>query len=187
MTLLVLGLLIWWIAHSFPLAAKPRRDAIVARIGEGPWKGAFSLVAVGSIVLMVIGYQNAEFVNVWYPPDWTRHLNNLLMLIAVALFGASHSKGNAKRLVRHPMFASVIVWAVAHLLVNGDLASIVLFGGFGLWAVAGIFMANARDGAWVRPEPKPVKKDVLLGVLTVVIFAAIAAIHTYLGYPVFPG
>ncbi len=187
MTLLILGILLWWVSHSFPLVAKGRRDALVARMGEGTWKGAFSLVAVAAIVVIVIGYQRAEYVDVWYPPASMRHLNNLLMLIAVGLFAASHSKGNAKRHVRHPMLLAVIVWAIAHLLVNGDVASLVLFGGMGLWAVAAIFMTNARDGAWVKPAPAPRKKDILLVVITIVAFLIIAGIHTLLGYPVFPG
>jgi uncharacterized membrane protein len=187
MPLLILGLLVWWVSHSFPLVAKGRRDALAARMGESAWKGGFSVVILVSVVLMVIGYRQAEFVNLWFPPVWTMHLNNLLMLIAVGLLGASHSKGNVKRFVRHPMLLAVIVWAVAHLLVNGDLASLVLFGGLGVWAVAAIFMTNARDGAWVKPPPAPAKKDILLVVITVVAFAIIAAIHTLLGHPVFPG
>jgi uncharacterized membrane protein len=187
MTLLILGLALWWVSHMFPLVARPRRDAVVARIGEGPWKGLFSLVSLAAIALMVIGYQNAAFVNVWFPPVWGVHLNNLLMLIAVGLLGASHSKGNAKRFVRHPMLLSVVVWAIAHLLVNGDLASLVLFGGTGVWAVFAIFATNARDGAWVKPEPKPVKKDLILVGITLVAFSVFSGIHAWLGVWPFPG
>ncbi len=187
MTILILGLLLWWASHLFPIVARPRRDALVARMGEGPYKGVFSLVSLGALALMIFGYQGAGYEDVWFPPDWTRHVNNLLMLIAVGLFAASHSKGNARRVVRHPMLLSVVVWAVAHLLVNGDLASLVLFGGLGAWAVVAIFAANARDGEWVKPAPAPQKKDVILIVITLVVYGVIAGIHTWLGHPVFPG
>lgn len=187
MTLLILGLALWWATHLFPIVARPTRDGLVAGIGEGPYKGVYSLVSLGAIVLMVIGYQNAAFTNLWFPPAWTTHLNNLLMLVSVALLGASHSKGNAKRFVRHPMLLSVAVWAVAHLLVNGDLASLILFGGVGAWAVVAIYATNARDGAWVRPEPKPVKKDLILVGITIVAFLVISAIHFWLGVSPFPG
>ncbi|MEM1316615.1 MAG: NnrU family protein, partial [Pseudomonadota bacterium] len=125
---LILGLFLWWGTHLLPSAARSTRDGLVARIGEGPYKGVYSLLSLAAITLMVRGYRRAEFANVWYPPDWGVHLNNLLMLLAIGLFAASHSKGNAKRYVRHPQLLSVIVWAAAHLLVNGDQASVVLFG-----------------------------------------------------------
>jgi len=187
MTLLFLGLVLWWVSHLFPLMARGRRDALVAGIGEGPYKGLYSLVSIAAITLSVIGYQSAEFANLWYPPAWGVHLNNLLMLIAVGLFAASHSKGNAKRYVRHPMLVSVIVWAAAHLLVNGDQASMLLFAGYGLWAIVAIFATNARDGAWVRPEPAPRRKDRLLVVITLVAFAVFTGIHAWLGIWPFPG
>ncbi|MEO1688514.1 MAG: NnrU family protein [Pseudomonadota bacterium] len=187
MTLLILGLILWWATHLFPLMAAGRRDAFAAQIGEGPYKGAYSLLSVGAMILTIIGYQNAAFVNVWQPPAWGVHLNNLMMLIAVGLFAASHSKGNAKRVVRHPMLLSVIVWAAAHLLVNGDQASLVLFGGYGAWAAAAIFAANARDGAWIKPAPAPRKKDWLLVAITLAAFLVFTAIHAWLGIWPFPG
>jgi uncharacterized membrane protein len=114
------------------------------------------------------------------------HLNNLLMLAAVALMGMGRSRGRARAWLRHPMLTGVTVWAVAHLLVNGDRASLVLFGGLGLWAVAAMALINAREPHWTRPEPGPASGDLRLAVITVVAFAAIAGIHTWLGYWPFP-
>lgn len=186
MTQLILGLILWWATHLLPSVARSTRDGLVAKIGEGPYKGVYALLSLAAIVLMVRGYRRAEFANLWYPPDWGVHLNNLLMLIAIGLFAASHSKGNAKRYVRHPQLLSVIVWAIAHLLVNGDQASVVLFGGVGLWAVVAIFAINARDGAWVKPAPAPRKKDYLLVAITLVVFVVVAFIHDWLGIWPFP-
>lgn len=187
MFLLIIGLVLWWATHLLPVAARPRRDALVAQIGEGPYKGGFALASLLAIVLMVIGYQNAGFIQLWFPPSWTVHLNNLLMVIAIALFGGSHSKGNLKRFVRHPQLWSVIVWAFAHLLVNGDLASVLLFGGTGAWAIVAMRATNARDGEWVKPAPAPVKKDMILVGITVAVFLVVSLIHNWLGVWPFPG
>lgn len=187
MSLLILGVVLWWVTHTFPLVARPRRDALVAKMGEGPYKGAFALTSVGAIVLMVLGYQDADWITVWTPPTFTWHINNLLMVVAVALLGASHSKGNAKRFVRHPMLMAVVVWGVAHLLVKGHLAAVILFGGMAAWAVVAMFATNARDGAWVKPAPAPIKKDVILVGITAVVFVVVALVHLWLGVSPFPG
>lgn len=187
MTLLILGLAIWTIVHLLPVVAHPARERLAAAVGgETPWRGLFAVVILGSIVLMVIGYQSALVGALYYPPAWGLHLNNLLMLIAVGLLGASHSKGNVKRYLRHPMLWSVVVWAAAHLLVNGDTASVVLFGWLGVWAVVSMVGLNLRDGAWVKPSPAPVKKDLILVAITLAAYGAITAIHSWLGVSPFP-
>jgi uncharacterized membrane protein len=138
------------------------------------------------LMLMIVGYRRAPVVPVYDPPAWGIHVNNLLMLAAVALMGAGKSKGRARSWLRHPMLTGVGVWAVAHLLVNGDLASLLLFGWLGGWAVANMALINAREPNWVRPAPGPVSGDIRLAVIAVVLYAAIAAVHTWLGYFPFP-
>ncbi|HEU0220926.1 MAG TPA: NnrU family protein, partial [Paracoccaceae bacterium] len=131
MTLLTVGVALWWFAHLFRrIAPGPR-----AALGEGPGKGAVALFLVIAIVLMVVGYQNAGPLFLYVSPGWTWHLNNLLMLASIALLGMGSSKGRARTWLRHPMLTGVLVWAVAHLLVNGDVPSLALFGGLGLWAI----------------------------------------------------
>jgi len=149
-------------------------------------KGVVAVAVLGALVLMVVGYQRAEFVNLWYPPAWTVHLNNLLMLLAVFVFGMGATKGRLRGRMRHPQLTAVKIWAVAHLLVNGDLASVVLFGGLLAWAVLEVIVIN-RSEEWVRPEPGPASKDIVLVVITVVVFAVIAVIHAWLGVWPFPG
>jgi uncharacterized membrane protein len=186
MTLLILGILLWIGAHAFVRLAPGARADLNARLGEGPAKGVVAAAIAIGLVLMVIGYRAAPFVAVYDPPGWTIHLNNLMMLAAVALVGMGMSKGRARSWLRHPMLTGVIVWAVAHLLVNGDLASLVLFGGLGIWAVASIVMINAGTAPWQRPAPGPVSGDIRLAVITLAVFAVIAGIHTWLGYWPFP-
>lgn len=177
MSLLTLGLALWWGSHLFPILAPNRRAAAVAKLGATPYRGVFALFSLSAMALMVIGYRNAPVVDLWYPPPWTVHVNNTLMLLAVALLGARDFKSGLRRWVRHPMLAAVIVWAVAHLMVNGDFASVLLFGVLLVWAVVAILGSNRRDGPWLRPGPGTVKGAVLHLVATVVVFAAIVYIH----------
>ena len=88
---------------------------------------------VGSIVLMVAGWRSAAADIVYEPPAWGRHFAMLLMLVAFFLFAFSHGKSNAKRFIRHPQLTAVVVWAIAHLLANGDTRSLTLFGVLGIW------------------------------------------------------
>ncbi len=189
MTLMILGLglALWWAGHLFPIYMADRRASVIARLGAGSYKGLFALVALGAVVLMVTGYRQADFIAVWTPPAWTMHLNNLLMLLAIFLVGAKQAKSSVKHFVRHPMLAGVKVWAFAHLLVNGDLASIILFGGLLGWAVVAMIGSNRRDGAWERPPKGNMAGLIRHGIITVVVFAAIVAIHgPLLGVYTFP-
>ncbi|MEO0912986.1 MAG: NnrU family protein, partial [Pseudomonadota bacterium] len=127
MVLLIAGMVLWWGAHVFKRLAPEARAGLQARMGDGS-KGVFALLILLSVVLMVLGYRAADFVAVYTPPGWATHLNNLLMFGAIALFGMGNSKGRARSWFRHPMLMGLATWAVAHLLVNGDLASLVLFG-----------------------------------------------------------
>ena len=179
--ILVLGLLFWVAAHFFKRLA-PERRASMGDAGKG-------VVAVGVLLglgLMIWGYRGAEFIPVWYPPSFMVHINNLLMLIAVFLYGMSATTGRLRGKMRHPQLTAVVVFAIAHLLVNGDLAAIILFGGLLLWAVAEMIVIN-RSEVWVRPEPGAAKKDILLIIITLVMYAIITAIHAWLGVWPFPG
>ncbi|MBC56260.1 MAG: hypothetical protein CL814_04930 [Confluentimicrobium sp.] len=181
MPLLILGLLVWSVPHLFKRLAPEMR----AGLGD-KFKGIVALLVVAGVVLMVIGYRGAEVVPLWYPPSWTMHLTDLLMLFAVALFGLGNSKSRLRGRLRHPMLLGVITWAVGHLLVNGDLASVVLFGGMLIWAVLSIFAINAREPEWERWQGGSVAGDIRLGVITVVVYAAIAGIHYWIGPSPFP-
>jgi uncharacterized membrane protein len=184
--LLVTGLLVWTFAHIFKRAFPEQRAALADRLGAGPSKGLFAVILVAAIVMMVIGYQRAPFLALYTPPAWGVHLNNLAMIAAIALFGAGSSKGRARSWFRHPMLLGVTVWAFAHLLVNGHLAAIVLFGGMIAWSNVHIAIINAREGPWQRPEPGPVSGDIRLIVITLVVYAVISAIHAWLGAWPFP-
>jgi uncharacterized membrane protein len=182
MPILILGLILWTVSHLFKRLAPGLR----AKLGNTPGKMVVTVLSLAAVVLMVVGYRRAELDPIYTPLPGMGHLNNLLMLIAVFLIGVPHGKGRVKAMLRHPMLTSVIIWAVAHLLVNGDLASIVLFGGLGLWAIASMVLINAQE-SWTRPAPGGLRSDAIGVVITLVVYAVIAGIHIWLGYNPFLG
>jgi uncharacterized membrane protein len=176
MIVLVLGIALWWAAHLFKrFAPEPR-----ARLGEAG-KGLVAVALVVSIVLMVLGYRAAPFLPVWSPPGVMVHLNNLLMFLAVYLFAASGLKTAITARIRHPQLAGVKTWAVAHLLVNGDLAAILLFGGLLGWAVAEVIVINRAEPDWPPPPPAPARKEVIAVAGALVATLVIGLIHGWLG------
>ncbi|MBI1417684.1 MAG: hypothetical protein GC146_10725 [Limimaricola sp.] len=183
MTLLILGLILWVIPHSFKLIA----PGMAKSIPEGPRKGAVALLTLVSLVLMVVGYRAAPVTGGYVAPSWGVHVNNLLMLISVYLFAASGMKTAITRVVRHPQYTAVILWAIAHLLVHGDIASILLFGVLLVWAVVGIILSNAQM-QWTKPTgPVNMGKEIGAVIGTLVVVAAIGYVHILLGYRPFGG
>jgi uncharacterized membrane protein len=178
---LILGVALWSYSHLMKRVTPGFR----ASLGDGPGKGVVAVLALIAIGLMIYGYQQAPVVPLWEPPAFMRHINNTLMLIAVLLVNLGNSRGVMRTWLRHPMLTSVKVWALAHLLVKGDLASVILFGGLLAWAVFDVIKINRMEPAWVRPAPGPVRNDVIYVVVSVVVLAVIVAIHGWiLGYPV---
>lgn len=181
MTLLIAGLALWCVAHFFKRLA-PNARANLGDKGKGP----IALAILASVVLMVLGYRGADLTHVYDAPSWGIHLNNTLMLVAVLLMGMGQSKGRMRSWLRHPMLTGVVVWAIAHLLVNGDMPSLVLFGGLALWAIAEMMLINRAEGPWTRPEPGPAKGDLRLIIISLIVFVAIAFIHNLVGPWPFP-
>jgi uncharacterized membrane protein len=181
MTILVIGIALWWGAHLFKRVAPDAR----ARMGDRG-KGAMAILLIVSLGFMIIGYRSAPVVNLWYPPDWLTGVNNLLMVLAVLLFAMSGAKGTLRGRMRHPMLTGVKTWALAHLLVNGDLASVVLFGGMLGWAIVSVIVIN-RAESWTRPEPGSAAQDIRTVVIAAIVFVVIAVIHHLLGVWPFSG
>ena len=186
MPLLVLGLALFILAH-LPRRLTPQLWAkMVARLGLTGTRVLFGIVVGVAMLMIVLGFRSAPFIPVYDPPAWTIHLNNLMMQAAVAIFGMGMSKGRSRAWLRHPIMTAVLLWAAAHLLVNGDLASIVLFVSMGVWAATTILLINRAEPVWDRPPPGTPAGDVRLVVIAVLAFAVITAIHTWLGYWPFP-
>jgi len=148
MSVLVLGLVAFLGVHSVRIFAEPWRTRQIARMGEKRWKSLYSVASAVGLVLIVWGYGIArrEPVVLWVRPVWAPHLAALLTLVAFILFPAAHIPGNHfKAWVKHPMVVGVGLWALAHLVANGTLNAVVLFGAFLVWAVVDFAAARRRD------------------------------------------
>ena len=156
MSYLILGLVVFLGAHSVRIYAGDWREAQLARLGEMRWKGMYSLISVVGLGLMIWGYGMARVDSpvLWATPPWTRHLAALLTLPAFVLLVAAYLPGShIKAVVGHPMVAGVKIWALAHLLANGNLADATLFGAFLIWAVLDFIAARRRDRLAGRTYP----------------------------------
>jgi uncharacterized membrane protein len=176
MVLIVLGVALWSAVHFFKRLAPGAR----ARMGDS----AKLMVTIGSlaaIAMMVVGYRGADQIDLWYPPKWLTGINNLLMVLAFYLYAASGAKTWLARKIRHPQLTAVKTWAVAHLLVNGDLAAVLLFGGMLAWAVVSVILINRAEPEWTPPAPGPVRKEYTAAIATVVVVGVVMAIHNWLG------
>jgi uncharacterized membrane protein len=157
MAILILGLVLVLGAHMLKAAAPDWRTAMVVRLGEGPYRGLYSLVSLAGLVLIVWGFGRAwqDPTFLYAPPTWGRHLAMALMIPALILvFSSVFPAAWIKRFVSHPLLAATMLWAVAHLFANGDLAGVVLFAAFFIWAVADRLMQPATaDPATVPGSP----------------------------------
>lgn len=176
MTLLILGVALWWGAHFFKRLAPEAR----ARMGEGG-KGLVTALLILSIGMMYWGYGQAEGPVWWGRSSALVGINNLLMVLAVYFYAVSGSKTWLARKVRHPQLTGFKLWAVAHLLVNGDLPSFILFGGLLAWAVVEVIVINRAQPDWVPPAPRPVAKEFVAIGATVVVTVVVMLIHNWLG------
>ena len=182
MTFLLLGVFLWIAAHLFKRVAPNARAAVG---DKGPGLVATSLML--GIGLMIYGYRTGDFNPIYTPLPGMGHLVNLTMIAAIFLQGAGDASGVTRSKIRHPMLTGMLVWSLSHLLVNGDSAAIVLFGGMAIWSVLEIVFINRAEGPWTPPERGPASKDIKLLLISLVLYAIFAAIHWWLGYNPFLG
>jgi len=178
MTLLILGLVLFLGAHSVRIVADDWRTKRVAAMGEGPWKAVYSIVAIAGFVLIAWGYGEARTAPtvLYAPPVWTRHLAALLTWPAFVLLAASKTPGTRiKAAVGHPMVVGTKIWAFAHLISNGTLADVLLFGSFLAWAVLDYTAARRRDRrAGTTYAVGPISRDLIAVVVGTVAWVAFA-------------
>lgn len=190
MTLFVVGLLLFFAAHSVSIIDEPWRNRMAARLGEPVWQGLYALISLAGLVLVIWGYGMARQVALplYAPPAWTRHLALLVMLPVFPLLIATYLPGRIQHAARHPMLLATMLWAVAHLLANGNLADAVLFGSFLTWAAVDRLSLIRR-----MPRPQPMlpagKLNDLIAVAggTGIYLALLFGLHQWLiGVPVLP-
>lgn len=171
MALLVLGLILFFAVHSVTIVAPGARERAVQALGVKGWRGIYSLIALAGFVLLIVGYGQARQapVMLYAPPPWLRHVNFLLMLPVFPMIFAAYLPGRIKAKLKHPMLTAVKTWALAHLLVNGMLADVLLFGGFLVWAVMSRISLKRRTQA-LATVPASRWNDLIAVVLGLVVY-----------------
>ena len=190
LAILVLGLVVFIGAHVF-ITYRDHRAALIAGIGEWPYKALFSLVSFVGVALIVWGfarYRATDWIDVWYPPAGMRHVTALLMWPAIVCVTAAYFPGDIKRTLKHPMLVGVKLWAFAHLLVNGDLGSIILFGSILAWAVYDRISLKHRVDSGAPSIPMGGRKnDVIAIIVGTILYLALGLVFhpLVIGVPAF--
>ena len=179
MVTMVLGLLVFFGIHAVPMQPA-LRDGLIERFGAGAYKAAFSVISAVGFVLIVLGYGKLQVLvgknpQIWLPPTGTTHIALVLMMVSMVLLVAAYVPSNIKRIVGHPMLAAIKVWAVAHLLANGDLASMILFGSFLAYAVVDRISVKKRSsGVAAKTASGGLVGDLIVVVGGLALYAAFA-------------
>jgi uncharacterized membrane protein len=173
MSYLIIGLVLFLGVHSVAIVASDWRDRTLARMGEGPWKGLYSVISIAGFVLLIWGYGVARQTPavLYMPPAWTRHVSAVLMLPVFPLLLAAYLPGRIRAALKHPMLASVMLWAFAHLIANGMLADVLLFGGFLVWAVADRLSMKRRPVRIIRTAPPTGFNDLIAVIVGLALYA----------------
>jgi uncharacterized membrane protein len=190
LAMMILGLVLFIGAHVVT-TQRELRAQLMGIGGEAVYKAGYAILAITGIVLISYGfgaYRADGMIRVWDPPRWTRHVSELLMLPSAILLVAAYARGRIYRAVKHPMITAVKLWALAHLVANGDLGSIILFGALLAWAVFDRISLKHRSdpGGPAIPVGGP-KNDVIAVVVGIVVYLALAFVfHPYaIGVPIF--
>ncbi|MBA8876961.1 NnrU family protein [Phyllobacterium myrsinacearum] len=176
MLVLILGIVVFLGIHSVRIVAPRWRLAKIASWGEGKWKGFYSLISFVGLALIIWGYVLARpyALFIYEPPVWMKHITLLLMLFSfISLMIANFKPGKLKPVLKHPMLIAVKIWALAHLLANGDLASLILFLSFLAWAVVDRIAIKRQERAGLAQTvivPGPVSNDIMAIVAGVVLY-----------------
>ena len=181
MTILIAGILLFAVIHLLPTLAPAFRQSIVDRIGEKPYKGLAALMLVGSVVLMALGWRSTPEEMLYVLPDGVRILSFVIICVGFLLIGAAYHPTVIKRFVRHPMLTGVFLWAVAHLLVNGSVRALILFGGIAVWAIVEIILINRREGVYIKPDAPGFSEEMKTIFMGAVILIVAVLAHPYIG------
>ncbi len=186
MGLLLLGLLLFAGVHLVPSLAPSLKASWLGRFGEGGYKGSFSLLLLASFALMIGGWRSITPSSLYLPPDSMHLVALAIMALAFVLLVVSNRNSRLRRLVRHPQLTGVALWGLAHLLLNGDNRSVLLFGGLCVWAIVEILAINRRDGVWIKTDAPAWSAELVTLVIAALVIAVTVAVHPWLsGMPVF--
>jgi uncharacterized membrane protein len=177
MGLLLTGIVLFCVVHLFPSLMPAARDRLVSRLGENPYKAVFSVLILAGLILIVLGWKAAVPRPVYIPPMAPGLLPSSLVFAGLVLFLAAQMRGYLKRVLRHPQMIGTVLWAVSHLLTNGDSRSVLLFGSLLIWALLEILLCNRRDGPRQELPAAAGKFDLMAIVAGGLAFAVIGHFH----------
>lgn len=185
MTLLAIGILLFAGLHLLKALAPSLRANLQQRLGENAYKGIFSLLVLASMALIVFGWRGAESQFLYTPPSALGTFALGLIVFAFLLMVVSARPSRLRQLVRHPQLSGVALWGIAHLLLNGDSRSVMLFGGMAAWAVTEIIAINRREGVWIKSAAPTLGNELINIVIAAVVVAVLVYLHPWLaGVPV---
>jgi len=180
-SLLIAGLVLFFVLHLIPCAPDVK-SRLIAKTSTTGYRIAFNVLSVLAVILIVMGLKRADFVELYQPPVWGRSLALILMLPAIYLF-FSNSVGpapsSAQAITAHPMNWGIVVWSIAHLLANGDLAHVMLFATFGAFSVVSMVSANARGAKPKRDQRPPFAQEAVFLLIILCVYAGILWAHPY--------
>ena len=187
MVMLQAGVSLWILAHLFKRLAPKAHAKFVKTVGANGAKGIVSLLLLASLFLIVVGYKRAPVEIVYVLPFRSAYVAHAMMFVAIVFVVMSFWGGFLKHYFRHPLLIGVVIWAISHLLVNGDVASIVLFGGMWFWAIAEIMLINRAEKTW-KPAPRgPIREDIRLLIIALSVYAVVNGLHDMLGVSTYMG
>ncbi len=185
MTLLVSGILLFALVHFVPSFAPSLRAGAIRRMGEGGYKGIFSLILLASFALIITGWRSIQPTPLYLPPLALHKVALGLLAIAFLLMAVSSRNSRLRLLIRHPQLTGVALWGISHLLLNGDNRSVALFGGMALWALIEIVAISKRQGVWVKGDAPSWGAEGLTVLIAAITVGVIVYLHPWLsGVPV---
>ncbi len=177
MNLLILGIIIFFSIHLVPIL--PIKNILINRLGENKYKGLFSLIALVGLLIIIYGFSRADFYPIWDPLPYSKEIALALMPISMILLAAANIQTNIKKFIKHPMLIGILIWSFVHLIANGDLRSIILFGSFGLYALIDIFFS--KKVLTTNIEAKyTLSKDIMVIIIGLVAYLIIVYYHQFI-------
>ncbi|CAH0990856.1 hypothetical protein SIN8267_00956 [Sinobacterium norvegicum] len=185
MAFLISGIVLWSLVHFIPSIGLSLKTAVINRLGSSLYAAMFSLLLLLSLALIIFGWRDSVPQYIYSPLSAAKPVAMLLLVITFLLFGAAKHQTRIKRVIRHPQLASIVTWSTAHLLLNGDSRSVVLFSGLGCWALLEMIFINRREGEWIKPDSPSWKVEIKGGLISLAILAVVIFLHPYIaGVPV---
>ena len=180
MKILILGLAIWCIVHLIPSIAPSVKQQWKSLLGENGYKASFAILIITSIVLISLGWRNTQPDYLYTSPAFATHIAMVLLVIAFILMGASNYPTRLKRFIRHPQLSGLVVWAIAHLLLNGDNRSVLLFATLAVWAILEMILISKREGQWHKPQAPSIVQEIKGVAISLVVLVVVVMAHPYI-------